>query len=85
MIAETAAGDVVAIQVTAALTVNRTDFRHLVTLQEKIGTDFTRGRVVHHRQDFRSFGDRLTAVPLSALWQCLPARTLRGGTAIRGR
>ncbi len=68
VIAESAAGDVVGIEVKSALTVTQADFRHLAALRDKIGTDFVHGIVIYLGQEFRSFGNGLTAVPLGALW-----------------
>lgn len=68
IIAESAAGEVVGIEVKAALTVNQADFRHLAGLQAKLGADFVHGIVVYLGREVRSFGEHFTAVPLGALW-----------------
>lgn len=68
LILETSAGGVVGVEVKAALSVTERDFRHLATLRAKLGEDFIHGFVVYLGQQVHSFGDRLTAVPLGALW-----------------
>ena len=73
VIAETRSGEVIGIEVKAAMTVTGRDFRHLVNLKAKLGRDFVHGYVVHLGQSTLSFGERLTAVPLGALWARLPA------------
>jgi hypothetical protein len=44
------------------------DFKHLRWLRDAIGDDFTAGIVFHTGRDTTSFGDRLAALPISALW-----------------
>lgn len=68
VIAESPDARVVGIEVKAALTVTGRDFKHLDGLKAKLGTDFVHGYVVYLGTSTLSFGDRLTAVPLGALW-----------------
>ena len=61
------------VEVKAALDVDETDFRHLAYLRDKLGDRFVNGVVIHLGNEVLSFGDRLTAVPLSWLWSLDPA------------
>jgi predicted AAA+ superfamily ATPase len=74
VIAETPDARVVGIEVKAALTVTGRDFKHLDSLKAKLGSDFVHGYVVYLGTSTLSFGDRLTAVPLGALWANPPVR-----------
>ncbi|MFI6482253.1 ATP-binding protein [Nonomuraea sp. NPDC050663] len=66
---ETRQGRVVGIEVKAASTVRADDFRGLRHLAERVGSDFVAGVVLHTGTQTFSFGDRLLAVPVSALWE----------------
>lgn len=68
IIAEAPSGEVIGVEVKAGLTVREGDFRHLAHLKAKLGSDFVHGFVVYLGEQTLSFGDRLTAVPLGALW-----------------
>lgn len=68
IIIEATDGRIAAIEVKAAQDVDETDFRHVVTLRDRLGDRFVNGVVIHLGDRPRSFGDRLTALPLSALW-----------------
>lgn len=43
--------------------------KHLMTLRDRLGTRFTTGLVVHAGSQTLSLGDRIWAVPVSALWR----------------
>lgn len=43
--------------------------KHLMTLRDKLGTRFTTGLVVHAGSQTLPLGDRVWAVPVSALWR----------------
>jgi len=68
LIAESSDGRVAAIEVKAARDVDEHDFRHLVTLRDRLGDRFVNGAVLHLGERPLAFGDRLTALPVSALW-----------------
>ncbi len=68
LIIEARGGVVVAIEVKAARDVDESDFRHLVALRDRLGDRFINGLVIHLGEHPTSFGDRLTALPVSALW-----------------
>ncbi|OIN82572.1 ATP-binding protein [Mycobacterium malmoense] len=61
-------GDVVGIEVKAASTVGPNDFRGLRHLAQRIGDDFRAGIVMHTGPQTLSFGPKMLAVPVSALW-----------------
>jgi hypothetical protein len=61
-------GDVIAIESKLSTTVGQADFRHLEHLRDHLGDSFRGGAVVHLGPTTLPFGDRLWAVPVSALW-----------------
>lgn len=61
-------GRVVGVEVKAANDVDESDFRHLRYLRDRLGDRFVHGVVIHLGTRPLSFGDRLTALPLSSLW-----------------
>jgi len=60
-------------EVKAAETVRRDDFRGLRHLADRLGGRFRAGIVLYAGEQQLSFGDRLTALPLAALWALEPA------------
>ncbi|MFA5551091.1 MAG: ATP-binding protein, partial [Trueperaceae bacterium] len=72
LIAESAAGDVLGIEVKAAKSVTESDFRGLKLIRSKSGSEFKAGIVLHLGERVRSFGDRLWSVPLDAVWAAGP-------------
>jgi predicted AAA+ superfamily ATPase len=62
-------GHVVGIEIKASSTVAAGDFRGLRHLAERIGDDFIVGLVFYTGGQALPFGQRLRAVPVSALWQ----------------
>lgn len=62
-------GHVVGIEVKASSTVTAADFRGLRHLADRTGGDFVTGVVFYTGPQTLSFGPRLRAVPVSALWQ----------------
>lgn len=67
-------GHVAGIEVKAATTVGPDDFRGLRRLADRLGDDFVTGIVLYTGTSTLPFGDRLRAMPVSALWQ-VPAPT----------
>jgi uncharacterized protein len=63
------------IEVKLAMSVNEADLRHLRAMRDKQGDRFVRGVLIYCGENVVSFGDRLLAVPASALW---------GGKAVTG-
>jgi predicted AAA+ superfamily ATPase len=66
---ENRSGQVVGIEVKAATTVRSDDFRGLRRLADRLGDDFLAGIVLHTGTSTLPFGDKLRAMPVSALWQ----------------
>jgi len=61
-------GQVVGIEVKASASVRSEDVRHLRWLRDRLGDRFAAGYVLHLGEGTHSLGDRLAAVPLSAMW-----------------
>lgn len=62
-------GRLAAVEVKAAATVRGEDFKHLVSMRERVGTGrFARGVVLYAGGERLPFGDRLEAWPLATLW-----------------
>lgn len=61
-------GRVVGLEVKPAATVANSDFRHLRWLADRLGDRLVGGYVLYLGSRVRSLGDRMTALPLSALW-----------------
>lgn len=61
-------GRLAAIEVKAALTLRASDFRGLAGLRDRVGERFRSGVLLYTGEKVLPFGDRLTALPLSALW-----------------
>ena len=57
-----------AIEVKAAATVHKADFRGLELLRNKLGPSFKAGALLYTGASTVPFGDRLAAVPISGLW-----------------
>jgi predicted AAA+ superfamily ATPase len=66
---ENRSGQVVGVEVKAASTVGPDDFRGLRRLADRLGDDFIAGIVLYTGTATLPFGERLRAVPVSALWQ----------------
>ena len=69
VVLERADGDIVGLEIKAAATVGSRDFRGLAHLRERTGAAFRAGVVLHTGSTTVPFGDRLWALPLSALWE----------------
>jgi len=61
----------IGVEVKAAATVRAEDFRGLKRLQSVTGDAFIQGIVLYTGEKALSFGDRLCALPVSALWNAL--------------
>ncbi len=67
-IIEDEAGRLAAVEVKAAGRVGRKDFSGIESLAEAVPKRFVRGIVIYAGSETVSFGPRLSAVPVSALW-----------------
>lgn len=67
-ILEAADGSIFAIEVKASASPTPKDARHLTWLRDKLGDRFTAGIVLHLGDQGVSYGDRIMALPISALW-----------------
>lgn len=65
-------GDVVGVEIKAAETVRADDFRGLRRLHRRLGNRLVAGFVLYAGTQQLSFGDRLTCLPLAALWLAAP-------------
>lgn len=61
-------GTVVGVEVKATASVERSDFRGLAYLRERLSERFRAGVVLYTGPNTIPFGDRLAAVPLTGLW-----------------
>jgi len=69
VVIESAAGDVVAIEVKAATSASASDARGLRLLRDRLGNRFKAGAVVYHGEHTLPIDDRIWALPLRGLWQ----------------
>ena len=69
IVIERASGTVAGVEIKAAASVNRNDFRGLRKLQNAAGDRFVRGVVLFDGETSIPFGDRFHAVPMSRLWE----------------
>jgi len=68
VLAELAAGRVVAIEVKASSAPSRDDARHLTWLREQLGNSFVAGLVLHTGPKTYRLDERIAAAPIAALW-----------------
>jgi len=66
---EHASGDVVGVEVKAAETARGDDFRGLRHLANRLESRFRAGFVLYAGEESLSFGERLKALPIAALWK----------------
>jgi uncharacterized protein len=67
-VVEAADGQVAAVEVKGASSIDTTDVRYLERLREALGSRFVRGVVLYTGEHVVSLGDRLEAWPVSAFW-----------------
>jgi len=60
---------VAAIEVKSGSSIDHRDIRHLALLRDRLGDRFAAGAVLHSGPDVLPLGDRLAAVPTSAVWE----------------
>ncbi len=68
IVIEDTRGRIVGIEIKAAASVSSSDFSGLRILAEASGERFVSGMVLYDHQKVIPFGERLSAVPISALW-----------------
>ena len=68
LVAERGNGRVIGIEAKATDAISQADFKGLATLRDELGDSFVHGFVLYTGARSLSFGDRLTALPISALW-----------------
>ena len=68
LVIEQYGGKIAGVEVKAAGTVRKKDFRGLKRLRQAVGKKFAAGVVLYDGEGVLSFGDRLFAAPVSALW-----------------
>jgi uncharacterized protein len=68
VVIERPSGEIVGIEVKASATVRARDFRGLVQMRERTGRRLVTGAVLYAGEHTLPFGERLWALPLSALW-----------------
>jgi uncharacterized protein len=61
-------GQIVGVEIKASASLSRQDFRGLEELRDSRGEDFAAGVVIHAGEQTLPFGDRMWALPVSALW-----------------
>ena len=69
VVLEDARGDIVAVEVKASRAVGAAAFRTMRLLADRLGARFRRGVVLHLGERAVAFGDRLYAVPVTALFR----------------
>jgi predicted AAA+ superfamily ATPase len=69
LVVEADDGRVAAIEIKASATATVEDFRHLTRFRDRLGAAFVNGVVLYTGMNQLSFGDRLAALPVSAVWQ----------------
>jgi hypothetical protein len=68
LLAEMAAGDIVALEIKATAAPDPRDARHLTWLRDVVGDRFVAGAVLHTGPRAFRLSDRVLAVPICALW-----------------
>jgi predicted AAA+ superfamily ATPase len=68
IVLEGAGGKVVGIEIKAASTLNKKDFKGLQHLSDKLGSRFLRGIVLYTGEEQLPFGPKMYCMPVSALW-----------------
>lgn len=62
-------GDLVAIEIKSSETIAKDDFKHLKMFQESVKEKFLHGFVLYAGNMSVSFGEKLTALPITSLWK----------------
>ncbi len=62
-------GDIICIEVKNSKTIKTDDFNHLRFLKSILKDKFIRGIVLYKGKDILPFEERMTAMPVSTLWE----------------
>ena len=76
LVLEGADGRVVGIEVKASSTFDDRSIRTLTSLRDRLRQRFAHGIVLYLGQEVLPVGDRLTALPASALWRSVPGESM---------
>jgi uncharacterized protein len=68
LILESTDGRVCAVEVKCAVDAGSEDARWIAYLRDKLGDSFVNGLVVHCGDRMRPLGDRITAIPVTSIW-----------------
>jgi uncharacterized protein len=68
VIAEIAAGEIIAIEIKATAAPSRQDARHLEWLHHELGDRFVAGAVLHTGPSLLRLAERILAIPICAVW-----------------
>lgn len=68
LVLETPDGRVAGVEVKATAAPSRKDVKGLAQLRDRLGSRFVAGLVLHTGMTSGSFGDRIAAVPMDAIW-----------------
>jgi uncharacterized protein len=68
VVIEADSGDVAGVEVKSSASLTGSPFAGLRRLRDKLGSRFKFGAVLYAGEQTLPFGDRLAAVPISALW-----------------
>ena len=71
LILESWSGDIACVEVKSTVSLSRKDWRPMSQVRDRLGDRFVAGFVIHPGRDTQPLGDRIWAVPVSALWQHL--------------
>lgn len=69
---ENRAGEVICVEVKASETVRTDDFRAMRLLRNRMGGKYKAGVVLYCGNECLPFGDKMVALPISALWTSVP-------------
>jgi predicted AAA+ superfamily ATPase len=69
LVIESASGDLAAVEVKSAATVDASDTRGLRLLRDKLGPRFKAGVIIYSGEHTLPIGDRIWAMPVSGLWR----------------
>ena len=69
LVLESRSGLIAGLEIKASSTARAEDFRGLRILADRLGDQFAGGAVIYTGRETVAFGERLAAIPMSALWE----------------